>query len=94
MAFPLAPGLHRVTHRHKLDAYEVAHCRATALGWEWNFQTATPPQTLLKHYGHRNPDHQNEIADAIGARPENVRRTGDQLGGISLIRARSVVIFQ
>jgi hypothetical protein len=26
--------------------------------------------TLLKHYGHHNPDHQNEIAEAFGARPD------------------------
>jgi integrase len=37
---------------------------------------ATSVPTLLKHYGHHNPDHQSEIADAIGARPENVRRMG------------------
>lgn len=35
---------------------------------------ATSVQTLLKHYGHHNPDHQHEVADAIGARPRNVRR--------------------
>ena len=36
--------------------------------------------TLLKHYGHHNPDHHNEIADAIGPRPENVRRIGGSIG--------------
>jgi integrase len=41
---------------------------------------ATSVPTLLKHYGHHNPDHQNEIADAIGARPENVRRMGGSNG--------------
>jgi integrase len=41
---------------------------------------ATSVPTLLKHYGHHNPDHQNEIADAIGARPENVRRIGGSIG--------------
>ncbi len=30
---------------------------------------ATSVPTLLKHYGHHNPEHQHEIADAIGARP-------------------------
>ena len=35
---------------------------------------ATSVQTLLKNYGHHNPDHQSEIADAIGARPDNLRR--------------------
>jgi integrase len=30
---------------------------------------ATSVPTLLKHYGHHNPEHQAEIADAIGARP-------------------------
>lgn len=35
---------------------------------------ATSVPTLLKHYGHHNPDHQFEIAEAIGARPANVRR--------------------
>ena len=35
---------------------------------------ATSVPTLLKHYGHHNPDHQNEIADAIGARPGTLRR--------------------
>ena len=34
---------------------------------------ATSVQTLLKVYGHHNPDHQSEIATAIGARPGNVR---------------------
>ena len=33
---------------------------------------ATSVPTLLKYYGHHNPDHQNEIADAIGARPESL----------------------
>jgi integrase len=35
---------------------------------------ATSVPTLLKHYGHHNPDHQNEIADAIGARPKRFLR--------------------
>jgi integrase len=30
---------------------------------------ATSVPTLLKHYGHHNPEHQHEIADAIGACP-------------------------
>ena len=30
---------------------------------------ATSVPTLLMHYGHHNPDHQNEIAEAISARP-------------------------
>lgn len=34
---------------------------------------ATSVPTLLKHYGHHNPDHQFEIAEAIGARPVHVR---------------------
>ena len=34
---------------------------------------STSVLTLLKHYGHHNPDHQNEIAEAISARPDNVR---------------------
>jgi integrase len=34
---------------------------------------ATSVQTLLKHYGHHNPDHQNEVAAAIGARPNVVK---------------------
>ena len=41
---------------------------------------ATYVPTSLKHDGHHNPDHQNEIADAIGARPENVRRMGGSNG--------------
>ena len=36
---------------------------------------STSVLTLLKHYGHHNPDHQNEIAEAISARPNTVRRT-------------------
>ena len=35
---------------------------------------ATSVPTLLKHYGHHNPDHQFEIAEAISARPDSVRR--------------------
>jgi hypothetical protein len=35
---------------------------------------ATSVPTLLKHYGHHNPDHQNEVAAAIGARPKAVKR--------------------
>lgn len=35
---------------------------------------ATSVPTLLKHYGHHNPDHQFEIAEAISARPDNLRR--------------------
>ncbi len=35
---------------------------------------STSVPTLLKHYGHHNPDHQQEIADAISSRPQNVRR--------------------
>ena len=31
---------------------------------------ATSVPTLLKHYGHHNPDHQYEVAAAIGARPK------------------------
>lgn len=34
---------------------------------------ATSVPTLLKHYGHHNPDHQFEIAEAISARPDNLR---------------------
>ena len=34
---------------------------------------STSVVTLLKHYGHHNPDHQSEIADAIGARPDRFR---------------------
>lgn len=34
---------------------------------------ATSVPTLLKHYGHHNPDHQNEIAEAISARPYRFR---------------------
>lgn len=33
---------------------------------------ATSVPTLLKHYGHHNPDHQNEIAEAISARPQRL----------------------
>lgn len=36
---------------------------------------ATSVPTLLKHYGHHNPDHQIEIAEAISARPEHFRKT-------------------
>ena len=35
---------------------------------------ATSVPTLLKHYGHHNPDHQNEVAAAIGARPKLAKR--------------------
>lgn len=35
---------------------------------------ATSVQTLLKHYAHHRPDHQDEAAEAIGSRPGNVRR--------------------
>lgn len=35
---------------------------------------ATSVPTLLKHYGHHAPEHQAEIANSIGARPQNVRR--------------------
>lgn len=35
---------------------------------------ATSVPTLLKHYGHHNPDHQFEIAEAISARPHNVQK--------------------
>jgi integrase len=35
---------------------------------------ATSVPTLLKHYGHHNPDHQFEIAEAISARPDHVRK--------------------
>jgi integrase len=34
---------------------------------------ATSVLTLLKHYGHHNPDHQKEIAEAISSRPERFR---------------------
>jgi integrase len=34
---------------------------------------ATSVLTLLKHYGHHNPDHQKEIAEAISSRPESFR---------------------
>jgi integrase len=34
---------------------------------------ATSVPTLLKHYGHHNPDHQREIAEAISSRPERFR---------------------
>jgi integrase len=34
---------------------------------------ATSVPTLLKHYGHHNPDHQREIAEAIGSRPDRNR---------------------
>ena len=34
---------------------------------------STSVPTLLKHYGHHNPDHQNEIAEAISARPNRFR---------------------
>jgi hypothetical protein len=37
---------------------------------------ATSVPTLLKHYGHHNPDHQFEIAEAISARPNHVRKLG------------------
>ncbi len=36
---------------------------------------STSVLTLLKHYGHHNPDHQNEIAEAISARPNIARKT-------------------
>ena len=32
--------------------------------------------TLLKVYGHHHPDHQSEIAEAFGRRPQNVRGKG------------------
>ena len=35
---------------------------------------ATSVPTLLKHYGHHNPDHQSEVAAAIGARPRAAKR--------------------
>lgn len=34
---------------------------------------ATSVPTLLKHYGHHNPDHQFEIAEAISARPHSTQ---------------------
>ena len=34
---------------------------------------ATSVLTLLKHYGHHNPDHQKEIAEAISSRPDRFR---------------------
>lgn len=37
---------------------------------------ATSVPTLLKHYGHHNPEHQHEIADAIGARPGMQQKLG------------------
>jgi integrase len=33
---------------------------------------ATSVPTLLKHYGHHNPEHQSEIAEAISARPQRL----------------------
>ena len=48
---------------------------------------ATSVPTLLKHYGHHNPDHQNEIADAIGARPENRGFNWEQLASFGLIQS-------
>lgn len=36
---------------------------------------ATGVPTLLKHCGHHNPDHQNEAAAAIGARPKVAKGT-------------------
>ena len=38
-----------------------------------DFLEASVP-TLLKHYGRHNPDHQHEIADAIGARPATLQK--------------------
>jgi integrase len=38
---------------------------------------------LLKHYGHHNPDHQKEIAEAIASRPERFRIISGQRGGVS-----------
>ena len=46
----------------------MAAAEAIALG------LATSVETLLKHYGHHNPDHQSEIAEAISSRPRNARR--------------------
>jgi integrase len=51
-----------------MDAFKISDLLATSV------------PTLVKHYGHHNPDHQNEIADAIGARPENVRGMGGSNG--------------
>ena len=35
---------------------------------------STSVPTLLKHYAHHHPDHQDQASEAIGARPGNVRR--------------------
>ncbi len=67
-------------HLEKVTPHTLKHTCAT-----WLMQSgkdvfkisdflATSVPTLLKHYGHHNPDHQSEIADAISARPQNVRR--------------------
>ena len=62
-----------------VSAHTLKHTAAT-----WLMQSGKDPfktsdllstsvLTLLKHYGHHNPDHQNEIAEAISARPDKVR---------------------
>lgn len=60
----------------KVSPHTLKHTAAT-----WLMQSGTDPfkisdflatsvPTLLKHYGHHNPDHQTEVAAAIGARPK------------------------
>jgi integrase len=41
--------------------------------WRVSDFTATSMDTILKVYGHHHPDHQSEIADNFGRRPQNVR---------------------
>jgi hypothetical protein len=41
--------------------------------WRVSDFTATSMDTILKVYGHHHPDHQSEIADSFGRRPQNVR---------------------
>lgn len=60
----------------KVSPHTLKHTAAT-----WLMQSGKDPfkisdfvitsvPTLLKHYVHHNPDHQNEVAAAIGARPK------------------------
>lgn len=41
--------------------------------WRVSDFLATSMATVLKVYGHHHPDHQSEIAEAFGRRPQNVR---------------------
>jgi integrase len=41
--------------------------------WRVSEFAATSMDTILTRYAHHHPDHQSEIADSFGRRPQNVR---------------------